>query len=78
MTITDRAKTHKTIAAHRGRTRLGIARHYAHTGWVCRVDNAAWWPRRTDINRVTGRSVDPAFAVVKTKREALALLESLR
>ena len=76
--ITDMAQTHKTMAAHRGRVRIGIARHYTHTGWVVRVDNACWWPRSTDINRVTGRPVDPSFAVVKTKREALALLESLR
>ena len=32
--ITDRSHTHQTIAAHRGRARLGIARYYNHTGWV--------------------------------------------
>ena len=76
--ITDMAKTHKTIAAHRGRVRLGIARHYAHTGWVVRAYNACWWPRRDEINRVTGKGADPAFAVVKTKKEAIELLQSLR
>ena len=76
--ITDRAATHKTIAAHRGRVRLGIARYYGHTGWLVRVDNAVWWPRRDEINRVTGKIADPAFTVVKTKKAAIELLKSLR
>ena len=76
--IIDMTQSLKTIVAMRGRARIGIARHYTHTGWVVRVDNACWWPRRGDINRVTGRPVDPAFVVEKTKMEALARLESLR
>ena len=76
--IIDMAQTYKTMVAMRGRVRIGIARHYTHTGWVVRVDNACWWPRRGDVNRVTGRPADPAFVVEKTKQGALALLESLR